>query len=382
MKKIVTLMALLFVIIMVLAACSAKSPDPSSDGTGKSNGSTDNAGAAASDGAPVKALFIAIGNLGDKSFFDSANDGMNNIAAQLGCETKTIELGYDITKYEPALLEASEQDWDVIIVGTAQISEILEEVAAQFPEQKYMIFDASATGDNIFSIEYKKNEGAYLVGMAAAEFTVSGQEGTNDDSIIGTVGGMDIPVINDFIIGYIEGAKEVNPDVKVAISHIGNFDDTAKAKELAMAQISLGADVVFNLSAQAGLGIFDAAVDKGTYAIGVDTDQAMVLMETDPAKSEQILTSAMTDYGASLVYAMEKHLSGTLKYGITEILGIAEGSVTYAVNDIYNKLMPRDARDRIEQAKADIAAGKLVVPSAYEMTQEEIMDIRNGVNPN
>lgn len=397
MKKMIALVVVVLLCMTALVACSsgtpAESPSAStaeeSSSEAPASSSADASAAESSDdtvaegdSAPTKVLYLVTGNLGDKSFFDSGNEGMALIKSELGCETSVVELGYDNTKWEPALLEASEQDWDVIIVGTAQVQEILEEVAAQFPEQRYIIFDTTAAGDNIYSIEYKQNEGSYLVGMVAAEFSVSGYEGTNPEAIIGTVGGMDIPVINDFMIGYIEGAKAVNPDIKVAISHIGNFDDTAKAKELAMTQISTGADIIYNLCAQAGLGIFDAAVDKNTYALGVDTDQAMALLDTDPDKAERIVSSVVRDIGASLLYAVEKHIEGTLEYGTTEKLGIAEGAVTIAKNDFYNEMVSQEVRDKVDQAEKDIAAGTIVVPSAYDMSTEEIMEIRESVSPN
>ena len=333
------------------------------------------------DAADYSVVCILNGNLGDKSFFDSANAGMQLIADELGVETKVVEVGFDNTKWEPALLEASEQDWDLIVVGTWQMQEILETIAPQFPDKKYVIFDSEVAADNVYSITYKQNDGSYLAGVAAAGFTTSGFEGTNEDNLIGAVCGVDVPVINDFVVGYIQGATDAYPDVKVTTAYVGDFNDTAKAKELAMTQYTAGADIVFNVSAQAGLGIFDAAKDKGGFAIGVDADQSATFTETDPDKEALIITSMLKNIDVSLLRAVQLDLEGNLPLGQTEALGIAEGAVGLAKNDVYLNTVPQDIQDKVDQAEADIKDGKVTVMSAFDMSTDDLVEFKNAVAP-
>ncbi len=316
------------------------------------------------------------GNLGDKSFFDSANLGMKLVADQLGVETKVVEMGFDNTKWEPALLEASEQDWDLIVVGTWQMQEILQNIAPQFPDKKYVIFDSEVAADNVYSITYKQNDGSYLAGIVAAGFSAA-----NGGKTIGAVCGIDVPVINDFTVGYIQGASEAYPETKVATAYVGDFNDTAKAKEIAMSQYSTGAEVVFNVAAQAGLGIFDAAKDKSKFAIGVDADQSATFEETDPDKAKLIITSMLKNIDVSILRAVTMDMEGNLPLGKTEALGIAEGAVGLAKNDVYKSAVPKDVQDKVDQAEADIKAGKITVKSAFDMSTEDLVAFKEAVNP-
>ncbi len=186
--------------------------------------------------AQDKILLIINGALGDKSFFDSAAKGMKMIKDRYGddVETKILEIGDDPTKWEPVFLDASEQDWDLIIGGTYQMSETVGSVAQQYPDKKYILYDASVPYeeggyDNVYSIQYKQNEGSYLGGMLAASLLKEGKLGDTGKNL-GFLGGMDIPVINDFLVGYIAGAQAIQPDAKIAISYAGSFMDAAKGK--------------------------------------------------------------------------------------------------------------------------------------------------------
>jgi len=198
----------------------------------------------------LKIVLILNGYLGDKSFFDSADNGMKLVKSKYGdrVETKTIEMSFDETKWEPTLMDVSEEDWDIVILGTWQMTEALSEIAPDYPEKKYVIFDTSvdytsADLNNVYSIAYKQNEASFVAGALAARITTSDMPLANPEKIVGFLGGMDIPVINDFLIGYIEGVQYIDPSVKVAVSYIGSFDDSAKGKEMSLFQYSQGADI-------------------------------------------------------------------------------------------------------------------------------------------
>ena len=345
-----------------------------------------NAGQAA-PAEPLKIVNLINGNLGDKSFFDSAAHGMDLVKAEFGDDVmvKTVEMTYDETKWEPTLLDAADEDWDIIIVGTWQMTEMLQDVAAEYPDKKFIIYDTAVDYslglENVYSILYSQNEASFVAGAMAAAITSSDMPLANDEPVIGFLGGMDIPVINDFLVGYIEGARYVDPGTKVAISYIGSFSDSAKGKEMALAQYNLGADIGYNVAGQAGLGQLDAAKDVNRYAIGVDSDQAAIFAETDMAKADLITTSVLKRVDMSLLRAVEMHVDGTCPYGRAETLGFAEEGVGIAKNDIYTGLVPSDIRALVDEVEQKIRSGEIEVSSALGMDTEALNAIRNAVKP-
>lgn len=371
MKKVISF-AVVFVLIMSLAltGCAKKSEEPQQS----------------ADQKPLKVALLINGTLGDKSFFDSADNGMKMIKEQLGCEVETVEATYDETKWEPTLMDLSEQDYDIIIVGTWQMTESLQKIAPQFPDKKYIIFDSAvdysaADLSNVYSMTYKQNEGSFLAGALAAKITSSDLPLANKEKIIGFLGGMDIPVINDFLVGYIQGAKYVDKDIKVAISYIGDFSNSAKGKEMALAQYDAGADIGFNVAGQAGLGQLDAAKDKQKYAIGVDSDQAMLFKEKEPEKAQLIATSVLKRVDESILRAIKMHLEGTLPYGKTEVLGLKEKCIGLADNEYYQNLVPESIRTEIAGLEQKIISGEISVDTAMGMDTKKLDEIRNAVKP-
>ena len=195
-------------------------------------------------GEKVKVTLLVTGSLGDKAFNDSAQAGMEKIKAEFGdqVETETIEIGFDKTKFEPALIDVSESDTDIIVTGPWDMKEHIENNAPLYQDKKYIVFDTDVAYDeydlnNVYSMSYKQNEAGFLAGALAALATTSDMEFANADKKIGFVGARDTsPVINDFLVGYIQGAQFIDQEMKVEVSYVGSFTDTAKAKELTLAQ--------------------------------------------------------------------------------------------------------------------------------------------------
>lgn len=336
--------------------------------------------------AKDKIVLIVNGALGDKSFFDSANHGMELIKAKYGddVETRVLEVGDDATKWEPALLDVSEQDYNIIIGGTYSLSETLGEVAKQYPDKKYILFDASLPFEeggfeNVYAINYKQNEGSYLGGLLAADLVKSGKLGA--DGALGFLGGMDIPVINDFLVGYIAGAQSVTPDIKVAVSYAGSFTDAAKGKELSLAQYRAGVVLGFNAASQAGLGQLSAAKETGKYALGVDSDQEAIFAESDPGIASQVVSSVLKNVDVSLLSAYDRIKEGTLPWGSVEALGLKEGAVGLVETGNFAKLASPETVAAINAAKEKIAAGEIEVPTAFGMTTEALNALRDSVRP-
>lgn len=329
----------------------------------------------------LKVVLLIPGSLGDKSFFDAANAGLELVKNELGAETKVIEMGTDATKWEPVFVDVSEEDWDIIISGNAT-TELMNKTATEYPDKKYVNFDTSVqeTPDNVYAMFYGTNEVSYLAGALAGLVTKSDMELANDENIIGFLGGMDIPGINDFLIGYIEGAQFVNPDVKVAVSYAGNFGDPAKGKELTLVQYNSGADISFNVAGGTGLGLIDAAKEKNAYAIGVDSDQALLFKDTDAEKAEHIVTSAVKMIDQAILNAVKGYVDGNLAFGTYNRMGVAEGGVGLAKNEYYKQL-PQDIKDKLDEVEQKMKNGEITVGTAFGVETEEINELRELVKP-
>ena len=345
---------------------------------------TAEAAKAETNGEKLKVTLLVTGSFGDKAFNDSAQAGMEKLEAELGdkVEVNMVEMGSDKTKFEGSMLDACESDADLIITGLWDMKEITEKVAQEFPEKKFIIFDTDVDytiGDlsNVYSMSYKQNEGAFLAGVLAASVTSSDMEFANEDAVIGFVGAKDTAaVINDSAVGYIEGAQFVNPDIKVLVSYVGSYVDSATAKELALTQYSSGADCVFVAAGPASVGVIEAGAESQKYVIGVDSDQALAYEGKDEAN--YIISSAIKGVGDSLFSSIERAQAGELPYGEHETLGLAEGAVGLADNEIYNTVVPEDVRTAVDGAKEKLLAGEVTVDTAYGMDEETLKGIING----
>ena len=325
------------------------------------------------DGEPYKAALLLNGTLGDKSFFDSANSGMEALQEELGEDKFTYKVeqmgatSADEAKWEPTMYDyCDDGSYDVIICGTYQMMDALTNAANDYPDQKFIFFDEafdfSAGGeDNVYNVMYKQNEVSYLLGAMAAMMTTDDSLDMIDPSnkVIGFLGGMDNSVIEDFLVGYIQGAKDIDEETQVALAYVGNFYDSAAGKDMALTQYQNGADVGFNVAGSAGLGQIEAAVDAKRYAFGVDSDQAAVL----PDYAANIPTSALKNVGNSLVRAIKEDMEGNLAYGTLEYLGLADGGVELVEDEHYEETVPEDIRTKVEELKQDIIDGKITVPT-------------------
>lgn len=351
-SKLFLVMGLILTLSMILISCQPAAAPAAP------------AAPAAEKPAAVKVVNLINGVLGDKSFFDSADRGVTKAKNEFGLEVKTIEAGIDPAKWQPALEDAAaNEEYDILICGTYQMSEFLEMVAPKYPNKKFIIYDVSVNYDkcdckNVYSVLYKQNEGSYLAGYYAGLMTKTG--------IIGAVGGQDIPVINDFIVGYKQGAKDARADTQVIVQYAGGWNDPAKGKELALAMYQQGADIVFQVAGGTGVGVFQAAQEVGKYAIGVDSDQAVIIAETNPEQAKFILTSMMKNVDNSLYRALKLDREGKLPYGKAESLGVAEGGVGLARNKYYDEATPADVKAKIDQAEKDLLEGKIQVETVFK----------------
>lgn len=338
----------------------------------------------ASSSDKVNVKLLVTGALGDKGINDSANAGAEKIKEQFGdkVDVEVVEMGFDQTKFEPSLIDASESDADVIITGGWDMKEHVEKTAEQYPEKKFLIYDTDVNYDeynleNVYSMTYKQNEAGFLAGTLAALVTTSDMELANPEKVIGFVGARDTSaVINDFLVGYIEGAKFVDKDMKVEVAYVGSFTDTAKAKELTLAQYSNGADVVFTSAGPASAGSVEAARDSKKYVIGVDSDQALAY----EGKEEQkyIISSALKRVDNSLALTMESFLNDKLEFNSHDVLGAKEGVIELAENDIYTSTVKEEIRNKVAETTEQLKSGKITVNTALGMKEAKLKEIINS----
>jgi basic membrane protein A len=298
-------------------------------------------------------LVLDRGGKDDKSFNTSAYEGATRAKTRLGVLLKYVEAPDD-NAFEPMLRAFALRDFDLIIgIGFAQ-KEALQKVAAQFPKRQFAIVDAQVEAPNVRSLMFQEHEGAYVVGAIAALTSKTGK--------IGFVGGMDIPLIRRFVMGYEAGAKKINPQITVTANYVGvtseAWNNPPKGKELAVSQYEGGADIIFAAAGASGLGVFDAAEDKKKFAIGVDSNQ-------DWTKPGLILTSMLKRVDEAIYATIEETKAGKFNGGV-KWFGLANKGVDYSFDQYNVKILTEPVRKRADELKAEIIAGKIVVPDYYK----------------
>ena len=286
-------------------------------------------------------------------------DGSDCGKPSLGVVVRDVEPGTPVN-IEPAMRSFAERGYDLIVgIGFAQ-APIIETVARDYPNIHFAIVDGVSQLPNVASLVFKEHEGSYLVGILAAK--------TSKTGILGFLGGMDIGLIHRFAKGYEEGAKSVNPNVKVIQNYVGVTDgawnNPGKGKELALAQISKGADVIFPAAGNSGLGVFDAVEERGKgadgrathFAIGVDSNQDMV-------KPGFVLTSMVKRVDNAVYQIVRDVTSKQFKSGV-HVFGLDSDGVGYTVDQYNTDLLPPDAIQDDEEAKLNIIAGEIKVTDA------------------
>jgi basic membrane protein A and related proteins len=318
-------------------------------------------------------IVFDIGGKDDRSFNAAAYDGVK--CAETGrhpdgtpCDEKHPSLGIMLrdvepgnpTSIEPAMRAFAERGYDLIIgVGFAQ-APIMEIVAKDYPGINFAIVDGASELPNVASLVFKEHEGSYLVGMIAAKESKTG--------VLGFIGGMDIGLIHRFAKGYEEGAKAARPDAQVIVNYVGVTDgawnNPGKGKELALAQIGKGADVIFTAAGNSGLGAFDAVEQAGKdgagranrFVIGVDSNQNGV-------KPGFVLTS-MVKRVDNAVYQIVSDVVGKRFKGGFHVYGLEADGVAYAMDDFNKSLISPDAIRQAEEARQRIIKGEIKVTDA------------------
>jgi basic membrane protein A and related proteins len=294
------------------------------------------------------AVVFDMGGKFDKSFNESAYNGAERFKKESGIAYRDFEVTAEAQR-EQALRNMARRGSQIVVgIGFAQASGV-EKVAKEFPGTKFAIIDAVVDLPNVQSIVFKEHEGSFLVGIAAAMASKTGK--------IGFVGGMDIPLIRKFAVGYEEGAKYINPKIEIFQNMTGTtpaaWNDPTRGGELARSQFDRGADVVYAAAGATGLGVLQAAKDRGRLAIGVDSNQNYLYPGT-------ILTSMVKRVDLAVYEAFKTAREGLWQAGVRN-LGVAESGVGFSLDQYNRSLITPDMELRLNQARADIAARRIKV---------------------
>ena len=343
MKKSLYILMIFSLLTALLAGCASQPAAPQPAATE----------AAA---APKKVVYLINGALGDNAFYDSGKAGLDAIAKEYGLETRTIEANFDAAKYEPGLQAAVEYA-DVIFVISYGFEDQLKAIADKYPDKIFVNLDTVVENSKktITSVDYIEEESAYLAGVVAGMVTTDANiKGTNPEKVIGVVGGDVDPVVSAFVYAYENGAKSVDPEIKVEKKALGGaWDDSAKGKQAALQLYDMGADVVFQVAAAAGIGVLQAAAERQLYAIGVDTNQN----DLEPGF---VVASDIKNIGQSIIDIYKTIADGSYKPGTVIHSGIKDGGVDIAL-DAKVQTLPQATIDKVMALRQQIIDGTLKI---------------------
>lgn len=300
------------------------------------------AGAAAAE----PALIYDLGGKFDKSFNEAAFHGAEKWAKETGGKFKELEMQSEAQR-EQALRRLAESGANPIAMTGFAFGDVLNSVAPDYPNTKFVIVDAVVDQPNVRSVVFQEEQGSYLVGLLAG---MKSKTGT-----VGFVGGMDIPLIRKFGCGYVQGVKAAKPDAKIVQNYVGTtpsaWNDPVKASELTKAEISQGADVIYAAAGQSGLGVLQTAADEKILSIGVDSNQ-------NHLHPGSVLTSMIKRVDNAIFDAFKE--GDSMKTG-TEVMGLANEGVGYALDDNNKDLITPEMKTAVDAAAEKIKSGEIKV---------------------
>ena len=307
-------------------------------------------------------LICATGGLGDKSFNDIAFAGATQAKEEFNVEFDYVE-PKAVAEYEGYQRDfAMSQEYEIIICVGFDQADALNKIAAEYPNQKFILVDMAVEQPNVASLLFKANEGSFLLGVVAANMSQSKK--------IGMIGGMDIPLIRDFFVGFEAGVKWANTGAEVLPGvFVGNWADPTKGKELAISLIDSGADIIWPCAGKSGLGSLEAAQERGVFGMGVDACQCYI--------NDKMLASMTKRVDIAVYETIKSAYEGTFQGGIIE-KGAAEGWVGMCRLPEEEKFweekygfthsisIPQEILEKVIDAREKIKTGEIKVPRPTE----------------
>ncbi|UJF33559.1 BMP family lipoprotein [Paenibacillus hexagrammi] len=353
MKRMLTT-ALMAVTVsaMVVSGCGKK---PETNTGGASQAPAASAAASATPGSAKAAnlkigMVTDIGGVNDKSFNQSAWEGLKKLEKDTGVKVKNLESKSD-SDYTPNLNTFVKDKYDLTWGIGFLMGDSLKTVATQNPDSKFAIIDNVVEAPNVESVTFSENEGAFLVGVVAGLTTKTNK--------IGFVGGVDIPVIKRFDAGFKAGVAAVNPDAKIQAIYTGAFDKPDLGKAAAATIFNDGADIIFHASGSTGNGVFNEAKDRfkagqKLWVIGVDKDQSLEFGD------DITLTSMMKRVDEAVERVSKDVIDNKFQGGKVVVLGLKDNGV--GLPETSKKNVTPEILAKVEEYKNKIISGEIKVP--------------------
>lgn len=378
-RKYLLLLTLLMVLSLSFVACgSDDSPDSKETGVVGENGDNKDGDDDSSVSTVETIMYVNHGTLGELGIGDIVYDALEEFSDRTGASLNVYECNGDASLLVPTMMEVTGSgDYDLVVTGFYNMVEAVNLAAEENPDQKILVYDAEidysdGKNKNVRSVQSTQNEVSFLAGVMAALMTSSDAELANDDKVVGFVGAAENTAIQDFMVGYIDGVNYIDSEINILYSFVGNWTDTAKAKELALSQFEQSADISFAVCGSAGFGVSEAAKDKNVYSIGVDYDFAESLKDTQPETADHVVTSAVKTFDNIMTAELDSIVAGTLEWGSHYIYDYANGGSELVANEYYEKLVPEDIKEAYNEVAEKLAAGEIEVSTSIGATAEEI----------
>jgi basic membrane protein A len=368
---------------LVLAGCTGgpqggeSTPEPTAtEGSGDGGSGGEETETESSTGTPSDptnvGMVYATGGLGDGSFNDQAQQGIQQAASELNVEFDEAQPSEvsDFANFQQQFAQSENPTYELVAcIGFLQTSALAQN-AADFPDQRFMIVDSVPTTEgeeqfeNVASYVFAEEEGSYLVGQMAGLLTTQSFEAgagstASDSTSVGFVGGVESPLIRRFEAGYTAGVKAANEDVEVQTSYVGDFNDPSGGQEAALAMYNSGADIVYHAAGNTGTGVFRAAQEQGRFAIGVDRDQSV----TRENFADVILASMVKRVDTAVYSGVESVVEDEFPGGTTTALGLEQEGVNIVYGQGIGGEIPESVTSEVSSSREAIIAGDVEVPT-------------------
>lgn len=288
-------------------------------------------------------------------------EGLAEAQQKYGIDYRLIDTGTRSLDYEEQITNVAESgEYDFILIMGWELVEAMLQVAEKYPEQLFVFVDGEQPGDNMVSVVFSENEGSFVAGAMAALMTQRDDVSyiNPNRNRIGFVGGRDIPVIHNFLVGYEQGARHVNPDIDIRVVFAGTFDDPARGKELATALYSQGVDIIFNVAGPTGEGVLKAAEENRRWGIGVDIDQSDIAPGF-------VMGSMLKRADIAVENLVKMYIDGELEGGMVYRADLAAGGVGIDLEDETVKaILPEEVRAELLRLTEEVVNGNIKIDSA------------------
>ncbi|KDE60192.1 ABC transporter [Halostagnicola sp. A56] len=312
-------------------------------------------------------IVYSTGGLGDESFNDMANAGVEQAVSEFDIayeDAEPEEVG-DMNEMQRQF--ARQEDIDLVCCIGFDHQTDLEQNAAEFSDQQFMIVDSTVDADNVISYVFREHEGSFLVGQLAGmlteiEYAHGGGESNPDESVVGFVGGRESSLIERFEAGYIAGAEHAVEGIDVQRAYAGSFNDSSTGQEIANGMYNDGADVVYHSAGNTGGGVFESAQSNGRFAIGVDDDQSI----SSESFSDVIVASMVKRVDNAVYESIQSVVEDSFEGGTTNDLGLEEEGVAAVIGQDFEGELPEDVTSSLEESRQQIIDGEIDVPTTTD----------------